>query len=242
MLRNGVRFRPENMQDARERREINTPLLVRYSGQKDGISLSAYLKIFNFKYPEANTEEKKNILLNLFDEPALTYFVEECLNCEEWPQIVQKLNDRFEGEKPQAKDFFLRTLQDYPDLIGYVTDKKKMGEQLRMSEENIIEALNNGLPPYLRRLALIQEFTSTDQWFRAMKKIEVDNYQQPPVQRRWDQQQSRGSQHTRWNQQPPGQRRWDSMARAQYRDRRDDPRTPPRQGRRPAQPNVRQPF
>lgn len=178
MLRNGRVFRRMEGRQAQQ----GTEMKIRFSGNKGTINVTQYFKLFNYRNANVDTEQKKEILSNLLDEPALSFFVEECLDCEEWQQIERKLQDRFEGEKPKFEQLFTKNLQDFDNMREFFEYKTSIGRRLQLNDEIIIEALNGGLPIYLKRLAVMQEFETTEEWFRMMKKMHSQEEPQRPTQ------------------------------------------------------------
>ncbi|GBM71611.1 Transposon Ty3-I Gag-Pol polyprotein [Araneus ventricosus] len=145
----------------------------------NAMNANAWLKYFNDKCQEYNLDDKwkLNNKTTYLKNSSLAEYVNSYDTIKTWEELASFLTERYISPNlVNLSNFTLKSFREGEDITRYFQEKLKIGRQLNLSTNMILEGLSNGLPVYLRQLLAINSPNNPTEWFiTATKLMKIQN-------------------------------------------------------------------
>lgn len=103
---------------------------------------------------------------------ALKVYINQCLMCTSFKQIIEIFQENFFKPTINFTDFQNLIFNGNPkDLYKYFNKKVEMGRKLKLDTQHIMESLSVGLPNYIKNLILIKEPKILTEWLDLVSRL-----------------------------------------------------------------------
>ncbi|UYV65863.1 hypothetical protein LAZ67_3005743, partial [Cordylochernes scorpioides] len=107
-------------------------------------------------------------------EEAFDFYVETCLDITSWPELEGKLVSHFYKQEVNPFTAFIELKYDPEKGIGnYFKEKTSLASKAKISKENLIEGLTNGLTTDFRKLVITSKVDTPEEWIELVSKLEM---------------------------------------------------------------------
>lgn len=162
------------MQQEKEKTKMTEPEIEIPKFDPDEVPVAPWIKLLTQICAEKKLDDewkKKNIYKYLKGR-ALQLYLTNCLENENFEETKNFLLLNFEvPEEKNLETFFCLKSHSCANLKEYYTKKINLGRRLKFTEDNIIEALNSGLPDREKKLMTIARCETVSQWITLINQI-----------------------------------------------------------------------
>lgn len=166
-----------NRQDDIEINETSTQSKVNvqvFKGSNDKITIENFFKRFELISNNSKWSNNKKILMlgNFFEDEALNHYLEIC-DINDWNEIKNNLISRFSLGTCNPMNDFVELRYDFKTgLKDYFERKKQLGVLAKLTEQQIIPIMINGLHPKFRMHFVTVQPQTYAEFYRIAKAIE----------------------------------------------------------------------
>ena len=155
------------------------PKIPKFSGKDDGISIQAFLGIFDWAFDKITDDKEKMLKLVCFLEAdAADFFGTEIVPVSRitWNEVKSRLISRYgHSDAPPVIAAIQRTLRSTETIRQYFDDKMRILRRINgLTEEERSDHLTHGLPDAYRTHFYGRRFGTTTDWLRCAQDIEAD--------------------------------------------------------------------
>ena len=160
------------------------PKIPKFSGKDDGISIQAFLGIFDWAFDKLTDDKEKMLKLVCFLEgDAADFFGTDIVPVSgiTWKEVKVRLTSRYgHSEVPPVMAAIQRTLRSNETIRQYYDDKTRILRRMAgLTEAERSDHLTHGLPDAYRSHFYGRRFTTTTDWLSCAQDIEADLNRQP---------------------------------------------------------------
>ncbi|CAL1271303.1 unnamed protein product [Larinioides sclopetarius] len=140
----------------------------------NNMKVDGWLKYFNDKCTEYKLDEKwkLNNIASYLKNNALTEYINVYSTIKTWEEVTSFLQERFISPSiVNLIDFTSKLFTEGEDLKTYFQDKLKLGRQLNLSTEMILEGLSDGLPVNLKQILSVNSPNNPTKWLIKATKL-----------------------------------------------------------------------
>ena len=155
------------------------PKIPKFSGKDDGISIQAFLGIFDWAFDKLTDDKEKMLKLVCFLEgDAADFFGTDIVPVSgiTWDEVKVRLTSRYgHSEVPPVMAAIQRTLRSSETIRQYYDDKTRILRRMAgLTEAERSDHLTHGLPDAYRSHFYGRRFTTTTDWLSCAQDIEAD--------------------------------------------------------------------
>lgn len=136
------------------------------------INFGEWLLHFKAKTINLGNDWRKNNFHKFIRGSALKLFINNCLHCQNFDEIVNIFEEQYFIPAQGFCDFQNLNFNGRPkDLIHYFTQKVELGRKINLSNSHIIEGLSVGMPHQIKTMPLIKEPSTPKEWLQLVSKF-----------------------------------------------------------------------
>ena len=155
------------------------PKIPKFSVKDDGISIQAFLGIFDWAFDKLTDDKEKMLKLVCFLEgDAADFFGTDIVPISgiTWDEVKVRLTSRYgHSEVPPVMAAIQRTLRSNETIRQYYDDKTRILRRMTgLTEAERSDHLTHGLPDAYRSHFYGRRFTTTTDWLGCAQDIEAD--------------------------------------------------------------------
>ena len=138
------------------------------------MNIKSYLQYFNLqaKLKQLDDNWKVNHIATKLEGEAFSFYLDNLIEESNWATIEEKLiRQFFYFYEDHFETFMKLTFDGYSDIQTYFRKKTAAAHKVGISTENLISALNQGVPEELRKLLLVSNVDTPEAWITLAAKL-----------------------------------------------------------------------
>ena len=159
----------------------NNLRLQRYDGTDSKVRAQSWMALFELDTSDQTVADRRKTLMYYLSGSALEWYADEIIstNVTDWVEIKTKFFNRFGiTTSTPLIDAQRRYLRRDETVLQYYQDKLRLLRQTKLSEQDIVHQLTEGLPHDWKLTLTAANLTDTSNWIRIAQQVESHQQKQ----------------------------------------------------------------